>query len=475
MLRKILSGTFAVFALVFAAPVLANAESVELSTSANPTEDVPMTIKASGIANGTDKLFVYVDSLGRPCESDASASYGNYMTESGGESLSAGSFSKEYAYTPDYIGGGPSTYSVCGYLATSEFTSPDATSEHRFVVQLPSASVSFSVTPNPVTQGQSVKITASGATEAARTLYVYVDNLGRSCEGTPYASYGDYLTGSSGEALAAGTYAKEYTYTPNYFGLSEGHYSLCGYIAPELYASPDATGADGFTVLSLAGIAEKEQHAAEELASRKAEEERQAKARYEAEAPAREAAERAAVIAAARSMPVSRLIVKTVSHRGRTSKDPGYTELVVSTSHYAYVSVKLVRYGHSTEDFEWGDVSTEVAETIPWSCESPGGTYGYVVTARTNVAPAFTTRGHFSPVSVERCRTLKREEAESREQSERRAAEERRRGEREERERLETYEANCRTEGGTPITLIVEGRPLRYCRAPQGGLLPVPH
>ena len=181
------------------------------------------------------------------------------------------------------------------------------------------------------------------------------------------------------------------------------------------------------------------------------------------------------MIARERGKPVTRLSVRAVSHSGHTSADPGYTELDVTTSHYAFVTVQLRRYGHSTEHFEWGAASTESAENISWTCRSPGSIYHYdVVTARTNVGQARTVRGEFRPVLASRCRTLERVEAAARRESERRAREERELGEREELERLETYEANCRAEGGAPVTLTVEGRRARYCRAPAGGLLP-PH
>ena len=200
-----------------------------------------------------------------------------------------------------------------------------------------------------------------------------------------------------------------------------------------------------------------------------------AEATARAAAEARAEAELAAAKARAHKTPVKHLSVKPVAHSRHSSADPGFTKLDITTSPYTFVTVKLSRYGHSTERFEWGSHSTEVAEVVRWSCRSPGGTYRYVVTAKSDVGRALIRRGRFVPVSVARCRALKKQEAEAKERSEREAAEEQRGAEREERERLATAEANCRAEGGTPITLYVEGRAERYCRAPWGGLLPVPH
>jgi chemotaxis protein histidine kinase CheA len=215
---------------------------------------------------------------------------------------------------------------------------------------------------------------------------------------------------------------------------------------------------------------------------RRAEEAANAEQRAQEEALAQEAREKAehqAAIAAARARahktPVTHLSVKAVPYTRASSFDPGYTSLRVNTSPYAYVVVKLARYGHTTLHFEWGGRSSVVAEVIRWSCKSPGGTYHYVVTAKSGVGRTLTRRGHFAPVSSGRCHQLKRQEREARERNEREAAEEQSRAEREERERLTIAERNCEAEGGRPITLIVEGRAERYCKAPNGGILWVPY
>jgi hypothetical protein len=192
-----------------------------------------------------------------------------------------------------------------------------------------------------------------------------------------------------------------------------------------------------------------------------------------------EEAARAAAEGRAHKTRVTRLSVRTVAHPGRSSQDPGYTDLIVITDSYAHVTVKLTRYGHRTERFNAAPRAPTsrlaIADVfIGWTCSRPGGAYRYVVTARSDVGPTLTRRGHFSPVSVARCQMLKRHEREARERSERTYAEEVRRRAREEREAVERYEGNCRAEGGTPITLHTSEGPERACRAPGGGLLSVP-
>jgi hypothetical protein len=98
-----------------------------------------------------------------------------------------------------------------------------------------------------------------------------------------------------------------------------------------------------------------------------------------------------------------------------------------------------------------GDGATRTRTGIvEWTCRRPGGSYSYVITARSRVGPARTSRGHFSPVSAGRCRTLKRREEGSRERNARLYAEELARRPREEREALKRFEANCRALGERP-------------------------
>jgi hypothetical protein len=145
---------------------------------------------------------------------------------------------------------------------------------------------------------------------------------------------------------------------------------------------------------------------------------------------------------------------------------------------FADITLKLTRYGRRIEEFVAFNptlaATAQVQERVEWTCRRPGSRYSYMVTSRSKVGPALVRRGHFTPVSVARCRTMKRAEAEAKPRSARRYAEEVRRRGREERERLERYEANCRTLGGTPVTLYTREGAERVCRAPNGGRISVP-
>jgi hypothetical protein len=354
-------------------------------------------------------------------------------------------------------------------------------------------SIPIEVSPNP-TQEERVTITLSGAAEVASTLFVYV-GAGEVCGSEPADSGGEQLSGSDGEAVGEGSFEKSYTYTPE----SVGSYTVCAFVDEAEDGTPNATGTASFTSITPPAVAEAREHAARA----KAEEEQRAKERYEAEASAREAAARAAREAAtrasterieaelaaekaariknARSRPVARLTVTAVGHKGYTSERPGYTDLDVTTSPYAFVIVKLSRYRRKTMHLEWGDRPSAVAAEIPWSCHSPGGTYGYTVTAWTDVGKKLVKGGHFAPVSVARCHRLEHEEALA---GERRQAEARelsaleydeevaRRG-RAQREEQEREESSCRQGGGTPTIVVLREGPGWVCEGPNGEALPI--
>jgi hypothetical protein len=476
------------------------AASAAIEIKGQLTQDIPMKIKVAGTTEVARHLYVLVNTSGG-CGATPEYDFGSSLAS--GTSISAGAWSGEYSYTPSSI----QSYTVCAYVDENEFATPDASATTSFTAGTPAASVSISVSPSSSENGP-VSIKVSGTTEVARKLYVLVNSSG-SCGATPEYDFGTSL--ASGTSITPSAYSGEYSYTPT----STATYTVCGYVDENEFATPDAAGSATFSNVTPATkaaeaklAAEHSNTAAEEAARKSTEAKKLAEylhgvaerrhcgelseeydradeetcksdeaalsAAEEQQIRAEEAA-LAAKRAAAHKHPVRHLSVQPAAHAGHSSSDPGYTNLDITTSPYAYVVVKLSRYGHSTEHFEWGSHSTEVAEVIRWSCKSPGGTYRYVVTARSNVGPRLVRRGHFTPVSVATCHRYEQREAEARARHEREVLAGYEQEVREERERLEAYEANCRAEGGTPVTLTVEGRSERYCRAPGGGLLPVPH
>jgi hypothetical protein len=462
----------------FSATLPSGSLAVEVST--NPTQDVPLTVKVSGTSEVAQKLYVYVDEGSGPCPTDPYFNTGT--TLAGGEAISAGSFGKEYSYSPT----SQTSYIVCAYIDEGGFATANATANAGFTTALPSGSVAVALSPTATENGV-ISITVSGSIEVPRKLYVYADEGGGPCPTDPYFNTGKSLAG--GEAIGAGSFSKSYSYTPT----NTSTYIVCAYIDEGGFATADATGSATFTNVTpqtraeeSARAAQKAAHEAERAAEVKKEQEAAAKEKYEAEAPARKAAKEAAEeakyaaeVAAAKARahktPVKHLSVKAAAHAGHSSSDPGYTNLDITTSPYVHVVVKLSRYGHSTEHFEWGSHSTEVAEVIRWTCRSPGGTYRYVVTAKSNVGKTLTRTGHFSPVRIGRCHEYETQEAQARERREREVIAGYEQEAREEQERRERYDTNCRKLGGEPVSLNVGNEYRIYCKAPGGGTIPVPY
>jgi hypothetical protein len=390
--------------------------------------------------------------------------------------------------------------------------SPDAT----FAADQESMhAISIEVSAN-ATEGEPLVVTVSGESETTSELFVYV--IAQSgCQAEPAQNDGTELSSAGGEAVGVGGFEKSYSFTPG----PVASYTVCAYVAESEDAIPEAAGTSSFANTTLQDIAEAQERAtkavseeeraakgkaegeaaaAQELATREAQE---AAATAAAEAAAKAAASTAAAEAAAkaaagqaeaelravqaakvkqaRAKPVARLTVAAVAHNGDTTAHPGYTTINVTTSPYAFVDVELARGKRHTTRIEWGEHPAAVAQEIPWSCSSPGGTYRYTVTARTDVGKKLTRSGSFAPVSAVRCHTLQRREGSlnkhrqetARERSAHAFEEEVVRRDTLEREEQEREEDTCRQEGGTPTIVLLPGGPPWLCEGPRGGALRV--
>src|SRR5580692_5400529 len=241
-LLLLLTGALIVLALGLAAPALAQADSIEISTSASPTQGEPVTVTVSGRTEQARKLYVYVSSEYTFCASTPYSEANNYgaspLSSSSGDSISAGSFTKEYSYTPATAN---TKYQLCAYIDSGSSETPNATAEESFTSLLPSGSIGISASASP-TQGEPVTVTVSGRTEQARKLYVYVSSEYTFCASTPYSEANNYgaspLSSSSGDSISAGSFTKEYSYTP---ATANTKYQLCAYIDSGSSETPNAT------------------------------------------------------------------------------------------------------------------------------------------------------------------------------------------------------------------------------------------
>lgn len=193
--------------------------------------------------------------------------------------------------------------------------------------------------------------------------------------------------------------------------------------------------------------------------------------------------------------PVTEIQVVTKGHHSRTYQHPGYTTLEVKTAPEAAAFMTIdFWYGKRHLGQRWWRppyTPQELAEartfSFPWSCgPHGGGTIRYEARARGESGETLHFAGSFHEnLSARWCRSAKRRleaaerrrgEEEARIRREEREAAEQRNRERASHERaeLERYESNCRTLGGTPVTIKVGNGTARVCRGPSGGIIPVP-
>jgi hypothetical protein len=154
-----------------------------------------------------------------------------------------------------------------------------------------------------------------------------------------------------------------------------------------------------------------------------------------------------------------------------TYAEPGYTEITSDTPGRD-LTIQVRGEGKAwlyNENDRLGDGSV----IFGWSCRHPGTVYSYVVSAGTEPGHILTRSGHFKGASRYRCALLfniaVREHVAAIRQRE--AVERKHR--REALERQRRFESNCRTVGGTPVTIQTREGPYIVCRSQTGGIVAV--
>jgi hypothetical protein len=234
------AGTYRICAYVgrttSAAPLAAQTDTVAvrlptasinaLAFSADPAEDQALSTTVTGTTEASRTLYVLRHTGTSACGTTASAEYagpGAYLGTFGGDSVPAGSFSKTFSFTPTDAG----TYRICAYVGRTTSAASLAHQTDTVTVRLPAASVSLS--SGTAVRDAPVNITAAGATEAARTLYVLRHGGATGCAGTAaseYAGAGTYVGTFGGDSIPAGGFSKTSTFTPTEAGV----YRICGYV-----------------------------------------------------------------------------------------------------------------------------------------------------------------------------------------------------------------------------------------------------
>ena len=240
--------------LMFAGVADAQAASVSVSVSADPTEDETVTLTVSGDSEAARRLFVYRQLAGSSCAGRPNDEANEFNTASvtpfNGDAVAAGSFSKTYTFVPTAAG----DHRICAYVGEDPFVPPLATNSATATVRLPIASVSVSVSADP-TEDETVTLTVSGDSEAARRLFVYRQLAGSSCAGRPNDEANEFNTASvtpfNGDAVAAGSFSKTYTFVPT----AAGDHRICAYVGEDPFVPPLATNSATATVrLPIASV-----------------------------------------------------------------------------------------------------------------------------------------------------------------------------------------------------------------------------
>jgi hypothetical protein len=156
---------------------------------------------------------------------------------------------------------------------------------------------------------------------------------------------------------------------------------------------------------------------------------------------------------------------------GYTYAEPGFAEITSNTPGRD-LTVQVDGEG-KTWIYNENQRSGDGKIIFPWSCRHPETVYRYAISAGTEPGHILTRSGHFKGASRYRCALLfnlaVREHAEAIRQRE--AVERKHR--REALERQRRFESNCRTVGGTPVTIQTREGPYIVCRSQTGGIVAV--
>jgi hypothetical protein len=242
-LRRAIIGMACGASAVLAMPAFAAAATLSLSTSADPAEDRPITLRADVTAAAPDtELFVTLKpSGGVGCGASWSQDTGsNQMTYRGVE----GSTSEIEATTFD----NPGTYLMCGWLQKNgNDLAPSAVAQATVTVRSANASLTLSA-PQRVKPATPFVVRLSGTAEVQRDAYITMKRAGGAGCGSSFSTdTGTNLVYGSG---VEGVFdqAKDTTID------APGTYLLCGWIAENANdLAPEAAAQVTVTVPDVAG------------------------------------------------------------------------------------------------------------------------------------------------------------------------------------------------------------------------------
>jgi len=231
------------FLLVFAPA--AQAYDVTVTVSADPVVGKVATITAKGSSDAARDLFVYVEKGATTCAATASAQDALPGPTAISKPVS-GAFTETASFTPDTAVG----YRVCAYLSQGSAAVPDATGFAPFSARVAAASIAIEPPADPVV-GRTGQFVVTGASEAARRLYVYVQKAGADCAATASAQNARTGPSTTNGRTVTGAFAERDSFKPD----AVASYRVCAYLASSTTAAPDAVGSIVFAArASASGI-----------------------------------------------------------------------------------------------------------------------------------------------------------------------------------------------------------------------------
>jgi hypothetical protein len=442
---------------------------VALSVTGAPQQLHGSTVTVTGNTEVSRTLYVYA-SPAATCPATAAANSGSAVTSYYGDYQTAGAFTANLSWFPSTAG----AQRLCAYVAKSSTATPDATAALPVTVAADPTLTIPTLPPYAYPDylgGDSGGYGPAPAPASGVELIDPVDGAAGEQLNPAFRWKADPTYGADGDTLriqrdeADGSTTKLVDFTSSEYIVYEGEdgeYDPTG-TTGDISEIAKTSTANGVVTLQLLNILPP--------------------GRYSWFITRGAGGDAEAVLSARREFTVMgphlrRLTASRTTHRGRTSKYPGSTDIKVRTTPYARVRFALRHRGRQSVYFFHTEGHGAATLPVTWSCSRPGGTYQVDITASDQFGATRHANVRFKPVSRARCGSMRRAEAAARRARERRrAAAQRaadRRAARAAAARVRRFKGNCRAIGGSPRTIRTPDGPEIICRSPLGGLLPVP-
>jgi hypothetical protein len=235
------------------------------SPTVDPAEEASFSVTASGTTENDRHLYAFVETptlgagacaatpLDEYNRSGATEITGTTPYSLEGDAISAGSFTVAREYLPTVAGG----YRVCAYVGRNSYETPYATATTLVTPRRANGSIAVAAVGDTV-EHRPFSITATGATEQARTVYVFAAAPpAADCAATPLDEHnrsgttevtGTTPYGLDGDATAAGSFGTTHAFTPD----APGVWRLCAYLARNSYETPYAVSSATVSVRRFA-------------------------------------------------------------------------------------------------------------------------------------------------------------------------------------------------------------------------------